>query len=369
VNSFGRSFRLALFGESHGEGIGVVVDGVPPGLAIDARRLQADLDRRRPGRGPLVSQRREQDKARILSGTKDGRATGTPLAIWIENHDVQGKPYAQAAGLPRPGHADFVNHLWSRGHADLRGGGHSSGRLTAPLVAAGSIAEGLLVEHGIRCGASLQAVGDVEAPAGRLSARQCERRARRSPVFTAYAAFEGRFSQRIEEARRAKDSVGGVVEFVAEGVPPALGDPFFDAVESQLAHLLFAVPAVKGVEFGEGFRAASMLGSQHNDPFTVARGKVRPASNRAGGILGGRTTGEAIRGRVAVKPASSIFLPQDTVDLTTKKPAKLALKGRHDPCIAIRAVPVVEACVRLVLADFVLLARQQGHLPVPGGAD
>jgi chorismate synthase len=365
VNAFGRRFRLSLFGESHAEGVGVAVDGVPPGLALDAAVLQRDLDLRRPGALTLVSQRKEPDIPRILSGTHRGVTTGAPVCVWIENRDAEGRPYADAdlSRTPRPGHADWVNQVWSGGHADLRGGGHSSGRLTAPLVAAGAIAGLILSPLDIRCAAHLHQVHDLAGPRDAHGAASLLERVPRSPVFTGHTELEAPFTRLVEQARGDHDSLGGVVEFVAEGLPVGLGDPFFDAVESSLAHLLFSVPAVKGVEFGAGFAAAGMRGSEHNDPYEVRDGHVAPATNHAGGILGGRTTGAPLRGRAAVKPTSSLpGRPQATVDLQGPQPAELTLTGRHDPCIAIRAVPVVQACLRIVLADFALLARQQGLL-------
>jgi chorismate synthase len=360
MNQFGRQFRLSLFGESHGEGVGAVVDGVPPGLPLDAAALQADLDLRRPGASRLASQRAEPDAPQLLSGVHRGRTTGAPVCVWIANRDARSQDYEAAQRLPRPGHADWVNHVWSSGNADLRGGGHASGRLTAPLVAAGTIAQ-LVLGPGIACAAHLHQVGGTAGPRDAHPAAALLERVPRSPLLTGHADLEPEFARVIEEARRGLDSVGGAVEFVADGVPVAWGDPFFDSVESSLAHLLFAVPAVKGVEFGAGFAAAAMKGSAHNDPYTVREGRVAPATNHAGGILGGRTTGESLRGRVAVKPASSLpGRPQQSVGLDTLRPEELVLKGRHDPCIALRAVPVVQACLRIALADFALLARQQG---------
>lgn len=364
MNSFGRLFRLSLFGESHGEGVGALLDGVPAGLPLSIARLQRDLDARRPG-GRLVSQRREPDTPRILSGVLDGKATGAPVCVWIENRDARSKPYADLARTPRPGHADWVNQAWSQGHADLRGGGHSSGRLTAGLVVAGTVAQSILDAVGVSCGAHLHQVGHFRGADGSCSTAQMRKAEASSVVKTAHAALQKRFVAEVEAARRAKDSVGGVVEFRAEGLPVGLGDPLMDSLESTLAHLLFSVPAVKGVSFGAGFHAASMRGSAHNDPFAVEGGKVVPATNHAGGILGGRTTGAPVWGHVAVKPASSIALEQVTVDLATGEPAKLAMTGRHDPCIAIRAVPVVRACLAIALADAVLLGRAQG---LPGTA-
>lgn len=368
MNSFGIRYRLALFGESHGKGVGVVVDGVPAGLPIDSVRLQADLDARRPGSSALVSQRQETDAFELLSGVLDGDATGAPLCVWIPNRDADPRPYAQTARLPRPGHADWTALGWSRGYADLRGGGHASGRLTAPLVAAGSIAQGILDRHGIQCAAHLHQAGDVAGPAMGLDAATMLGRVGTSLVHTAHTGLESEFTALFERLRRDRDSVGGVVEFVASGVPPFLGDPFFESIESHLAHLLFSVPAVKGVDFGAGFQAAAMRGSQHNDPFVLQDGQVATASNNAGGILGGRTTGADLRGRVAVKPTSSLpGRPQRTVDLESMQEVDLESKGRHDPCVAIRAVPVVQACLRIVLADFVLQAYQEGHLAPPVG--
>lgn len=359
MNAFGRLFRVSLFGESHGVGVGVLIDGVPPGLPVDEKAMAAALAARRPGTSLLVSQRKEPDEPRILSGVLDGHATGAPLCVWIENQDAQSKPYRDLARTPRPGHADWVNQVWSHGHADLRGGGHSSGRLTAGLVAAGALAEAILEPLGISCAAHVHQVGADAGPSGKATVAAMAKAADKT-IPTAHASLAKRFSATIEAARRAGDSVGGVVEFRAEGLPVGLGDPIVDSLESTLAHLLFAVPAVKGVSFGAGFASSAMHGSQHNDPYRWQGGRVTPATNHAGGILGGRSTGAPLWGHMAVKPASSIFVPQDTVDLKSKKAAKLELTGRHDPCIALRAVPVAKACVAIALADTVLVARSQG---------
>lgn len=362
MNTHGRRLRLHLFGESHGPGVGCVLDGVPPGLPVDPAAVQAALDARRPGTGPLVSGRVEPDQAEFLSGVFQGKATGAPLCVWIANQDARSQDYAAIEHTPRPGHADHVARLWARGHHDPRGGGHYGGRLTAPLVAAGAVVQPLLAEAGIRCAAHLHQVGDLAGPADTVDAATMELLAARSPVRTAHGDLEEAFVARILAVRAEKDSVGGAVEFRAEGVPAAWGDPFFDSVESLLSHLLFAVPAVKGVSFGAGFAAVPMRGSAHNDPYVPDTARVlRPRTNHAGGILGGRTTGEPVWGHVAVKPASSVFVPQQSVDVRTGEPATLELKGRHDPCVAVRAVPVVRACLQLVMADLLLLARQEGH--------
>jgi len=369
MNAFGHRLRLTLFGESHGPGVGAVLDGVPPGTLVDLERMRRDLALRRPG-GPLASARQESDQPTVLSGVQAGRATGAPLALWIPNEDARSADYTQAGRLPRPGHADWTERTWSQGFADLRGGGHQSGRLTAPLVAAGSVAQAILDEHGIAAAAHLHEVEGVAGPPHAHGAADMDRRMRASPLRTAHTGIEQEFRTRIETARRELDSVGGAIEFVAEGLPVGLGDPHLDGLEPHLAHLLFAIPAVKGVEFGEGFHAAAMRGSAHNDPFELHEGQVRPATNHAGGSLGGRATGLPLRGKVAVKPTSTLpGRAQATVDLGTMRPASLTATGRHDPCIALRAVPVVQAAVRLALADLALLARQQGLLKVPERRD
>lgn len=364
MNQFGRRLRIQILGESHGEGVGLLLDGLPPGLPVSADDVQAALDRRRPGTGPLVSQRQETDQAAYLSGVHKDRATGAPLLVWIGNEDTRSKDYAHLLRTPRPGHSDWVAGVWARGHQDHRGGGHYSGRLTAGLVAGGALVTPLLRAAGIRVGAHLHAVGGESGPVDAHDVSTMKGRVARSAAHTAHEALEERFVQIIDDARKAKDSVGGIVAWRAEGVPVALGDPFFDPVESLLSHLFFAVPAVKGVDFGAGFAATAMKGSEHNDPYTWKDGAVEMVSNHAGGILGGRTTGAPLWGHVAIKPTSSIFQPQGTVDLEAGDDATLELKGRHDPCIAIRAVPVIEACVKLVLADLVLQGMQEGHVEV-----
>lgn len=362
MNSFGRHLRFEIFGESHGRGAGAVLDGLPPGLPVDMARLQTALDRRRPGRSALVSPRREPDRLQILSGVHHDVTTGAPLALWIENQDVKSGDYDAIARTPRPGHADLPAWARSQGHADLRGGGHFSGRLTAPLVAAGALCAELLGGAGIAVGAHLQAAGGLQGPRGALDIAAIEAAVWDSAVYTACTEQEPAFIAAVQAAQSDRDSLGGVVEFRAEGLPMGLGEPWVDGVEAHLAHLLFSIPAVKAVSFGAGFEAARMRGSAHNDPWMVSDDdptaittddarRVAPATNFAGGILGGLTTGAPLWGHVAIKPTSSIFRPQSSVDLPTGRAATLELKGRHDPCIAIRAVPVVQAAVQLALAD------------------
>lgn len=363
MNTFGRRLRMQVFGESHGSAIGAVLDGVPPGIPVDLDALQQRLDQRRPGTGPLVSARDEADTPEILSGVFEGRTTGAPLAFIIRNQDARSKDYDALRRTPRPGHSDLVAHGWSRGFHDPRGGGHYSGRLTAPLVAAAALLAPLLERAGTTVGAHLHQVHDLAGPTDIHDAVVMQERVAASPVHTAHSDLDDDFIRIIEEARKAKDSVGGIVAFRADGVPALLGDPMMDSVESVLSHILYAVPAVKGVQFGAGFASVGMHGSDHNDAYRMQDGRPAPVTNHAGGILGGRTTGSPLWGHVAVKPTSSIFQPQDTVDLEAGDDATLELKGRHDPCIAIRAVPVIRAAVELALADLLLLGVQQGHVP------
>ncbi len=330
MNGFGRVFRLSLFGESHGPAIGVVVDGCPPGIPLGVEDFRPDLDRRRSG-AEGTTPRHEPDVPVLLSGVHRGFTTGAPLALQVANTDVRSQDYDQGSTY-RPGHADFTAHARWAGFNDPRGGGHFSGRLTLGLVLAGVVAKKVL--PGVSFQARLVEAGgspDVEAA--------------------------------IRAALADGDSVGGLIACRVDGVAPGLGEPFFDSLESQLAHLLFAIPAVKGVDFGAGFAAAAMRGSAHNDAFVATDG--RTATNHAGGINGGLSNGNPLEFRVAVKPTSSIGRPQQTLDFATGAQTTLAVRGRHDACIALRAPVVVEAAAAIVLADSRLLARALA--PLPGG--
>jgi len=363
VNTFGRLFRFHIFGESHGRGVGVVIDGVPAGLPIDEAAIQRDLDRRRPGQSRFTTSRKEPDRFEILSGVLRGRATGAPLTIHVGNRDARSRAYGEVRVLPRPGHADWTAHVRYRGWNDFRGGGHFSGRLTAAVVACGAIAKAVLGSHGVVVGAHLLQVGDLGGEANTTPVAAMGD-TESNPFKTALPELVEPWTELVDAARSARDSLGGVVEFRAEGMPVGVGEPWAAPVESHLARLFFAIPAVKGVSFGAGFEATTMLGSEHNDPYDAdpgAPGGMRPRTNHAGGILGGLTTGAPVWGRVAIKPTSSIFQAQDSVDLATGDARALELKGRHDPIIAIRAVPVVEAATAIGLVD--LLA---GHLAARG---
>lgn len=354
-SEFGNILRVSVFGQSHGKAIGVVVDGLPAGEAIDLEELQRFLDRRRPGTGPLSTARKETDVPEFLSGLEGGKTCGAPLCAVIKNADQHSKDYGELADKPRPGHADFT--AWAKwgGHADMRGGGHFSGRLTAPLCVAGGIAKQILARRGIFVGAHLASVAgicDRPFPLYPTAALFSEIAAKPFPVLDGEAGERMRAA--ILDAKNDLDSVGGVIECAATGLPPGLGEPMFGGVENRLAAALFGIPAVKGVEFGEGFRAAELRGSENNDPFTLEDGEIRAETNRAGGILGGITTGMPLVLRAAVKPTPSIGRPQKTVRLSAMEAAELAIHGRHDPCVAHRAVPVMEAVTAAVLLDMLL---------------
>ena len=354
-SEFGNIIRVSVFGQSHGKAVGVVVDGLPAGEAIDLEELQRFLDRRRPGTGPLSTTRKETDVPEFLSGLEGGKTCGAPLCAVIKNADQHSKDYGELADKPRPGHADFT--AWAKwgGHADMRGGGHFSGRLTAPLCVAGGIAKQILARRGIFVGAHLASVAgicDRPFPLHPTAALFEEVAAKPFPVLDEAAGERMRAA--ILEAKNDLDSVGGVIECAAAGLPAGLGEPMFGGVENRLAAALFGIPAVKGVEFGEGFRAAELRGSENNDPFTVEDGEIRAETNRAGGILGGITTGMPLVLRAAVKPTPSIGRPQKTVRLSRLEDTDLTVHGRHDPCVAHRAVPVVEAVTAAVLLDMLL---------------
>ena len=354
-SEFGNIIRVSVFGQSHGKAIGVVVDGLPAGEAIDLEELQRFLDRRRPGTGPLSTARKETDVPEFLSGLEGGKTCGAPLCAVIKNADQHSKDYGELADKPRPGHADFT--AWAKwgGHADMRGGGHFSGRLTAPLCVAGGIAKQILARRGIFVGAHLASVAgicDRPFPLYPTAALFSEIAAKPFPVLDGEAGERMRAA--ILDAKNDLDSVGGVIECAATGLPPGLGEPMFGGVENRLAAALFGIPAVKGVEFGEGFRAAELRGSENNDPFTLEDGEIRAETNHAGGVLGGITTGMPLVLRAAVKPTPSIGRPQKTVRLSAMEAAELAIHGRHDPCVAHRAVPVMEAVTAAVLLDMLL---------------
>ncbi len=324
MNSFGRIFRVHIFGESHGESVGIVIDGCPAGLSLSADDLLPDLERRKGGQQKGTTPRKEDDFPFFKSGVFNGKTTGAPITIIFENNNTRSGDYDKQRSIPRPGHADWVAHQKFGGHEDYRGGGHFSARLTTGLVAAGAIAKKLM--------ATVSVHAEVTAIAG-----------------------EADLEKGLQKAIDAKDSVGGIVECRVNGLPVGLGEPFFDSVESQLAHIAFAIPAVKGVEFGSGFAAANMFGSQHNDAIEDMEGKTR--TNHAGGVVGGITNGNELVFRIAVKPTASTPKEQNSLNWDTGKTEDFSVKGRHDLCVALRAPVILEAATAITLLDFLFLEQ------------
>ena len=355
-SEFGNLLKISVFGQSHGKAIGVVVDGLPAGEAIDLEELNAFLARRKPGKSPLSTARKESDAPVFLSGLENGVTCGAPLCAVIENSDQHSSDYTELRDKPRPGHADYTAFVKWGGQADMRGGGHFSGRLTAPLCIAGGIARQILARRGVYVGAHLWSVGtERDTPFPLRPTRELFEAVAAKPFPVLDDQAGERMQSLILEARQAQDSVGGVIECAAVGLPAGLGDPMFGGVENRLSAALFGIPAVKGVEFGDGFAAARSCGSANNDPFSVdGDGRIITQTNHAGGILGGITSGMPIVLRTAMKPTPSIARPQRTVSLSAGADTELVIHGRHDPCIAHRAVPVVEAVTAAVLLDLLL---------------
>ncbi len=354
-SSTGTLFRVTTFGESHGPALGVIVDGCPPRLPIAAAEIQRDLDRRRPGQSRLTTPRGEPDQVEILSGlSRDGLTLGTPIGMSIRNLDARGRDYEEMEEIYRPSHADYTYDA-KYGIREPRGGGRASARETAARVAAGAVARKLLhVDAGIEVVAYVTQVGTIHAAIdpGRVRLAQVER----TPVRCPDEAAAARMIELIDEVRRDGDSIGGVVEVIARGVPAGLGEPVFDKLEADLAKALMSLPASKGFEIGSGFGSLGMQGSEHNDPFVMRKGRVRTKTNLSGGIQGGISNGEPIVCRVVFKPTATIRKPQQSVDVQGRRRI-LSARGRHDPCVLPRAVPLVEASVLLVLADHHLRQR------------
>jgi len=352
-DSFGQLFRITTWGESHGGGVGVVIDGCPAGLTLSEADIQAELDRRRPGQSRITTQRQEADRAEILSGVFEGKTLGSAISVMVRNEDARPEAYSEMKDLYRPSHADYTYEA-KYGLRNWQGGGRASARETIGRVAAGAVARKLLAGHfGVTTVAYVQQVHDIAGAVDpeTVTAEQVEANIVRCPDGSAAE----RMIQRIEEVRRRGDSVGGVIGAVVRGCPPGLGEPVFDKLTADLAKGLMSLPATRGVEFGLGFAAVALTGSAHNDPFVYREGRVRTASNRSGGIQGGISNGEDILLRVAFKPTATIIQPQETVDREGRQ-VELKARGRHDPCVLPRAVPMVEAMINLVLIDHALRA-------------
>ncbi|MEO7983288.1 MAG: chorismate synthase [Bacteroidota bacterium] len=325
MNSFGRIFRVSIFGESHGECVGITIDGCPAGLSLTPQDLLPDLERRKGGKQKGTTPRQEEDYPIFKSGVFNEKTTGFPITILFENKNTRSEDYDKQRSIPRPGHADWTAHQKFGGNEDYRGGGHFSARLTAGIVAAGAIAKKLMTGLGIHAGV-IEIAGEKDLEKG------------------------------LQKAIDAKDSVGGIIECRVSGLPGGLGEPYFDSVESALAHIVFAIPAVRGVEFGTGFAAAKMFGSQHNDSIQDMEGRTK--TNHAGGVVGGITNGNELVFRLAIKPTSSTPKEQNSLNWDTQQLEDFSIKGRHDLCVALRAPVIVEAVTALVLVDFMLLEQK-----------
>lgn len=348
----GEKLKVTIFGESHGAAIGVVVEGLPAGFKPDFSQVDAMMARRSAkGKEKLATARKEGDEYEIVSGFFNGVCTGTPLTAVIRNKDTHSPDYERMRYLMRPGHSDWGYFVKEGGFNDYRGGGHSSGRLTAPLVLAGALCKQVLNEKGIQVGAHIAQIADVKDIRFNPLAPQLDKVNEHGTLDEkAWDAMR----ERVLKAAERGDSVGGVIECAVTGIPAGVGDPFFDSLESDIAHMMFSVPAVKGIQFGKGYAFAEMNGSAANDPFRIEGGKVVTSTNNNGGILGGITTGMPVIFDVAIKPTSSIFTEQDTVDVSVMQNAKLQVKGRHDPCIAVRAAAVIEAAAAIAVLDAIL---------------
>lgn len=333
ASTFGNNIKISIFGQSHSEAIGVTMDGLPAGFALDFEALSTFLQRRAPGHSDLTTPRKEADEPKFLSGLLNGVTCGAPLTAIIENTDTRAQDYSDMKKMPRPGHADFTAHAKYKGFEDVRGGGHFSGRLTAPLCIAGGICKQILEKEGIFIHAEIAEIGGQTKD----------------------------FFKALEEAKVKGDSLGGIVSCHVEGLPVGLGAPMFDGVENKISQAIFAIPAVKGIEFGDGFQSAKLCGSQNNDAFYYdENGKVQTKTNHCGGVLGGITVGTPLFFRVAMKPTPSIAQKQETILYEKAESTQLEIKGRHDPCVVLRAVPCVEAATAIALYDLYLDAKKEG---------
>ncbi len=355
-NSFGQVFRITTWGESHGGGVGVVVDGCPPRLVLSESDIQPDLDRRRPGQSRIVTPRKETDGVQILSGTFEGRTLGTPISMWVRNEDARPEAYSEMAGKFRPSHADYTYQA-KYGIRNWQGGGRSSARETIGRVAAGAIAKKLLRQrHGVEILGFVSQVQDIRAEVDleAVTFEQVESNIVRCPC----SSTAEQMIERIEEVRAQGDSVGGIVMCVVRGVPAGWGEPVFDRLEADLAKAMLSLPASKGFDLGSGFEGIALTGSQHNDLFRMREGRVRTTTNRSGGVQGGISNGETVYFRVVFKPVATVMMEQETVDVSGKD-TTLKGRGRHDPCVLPRAVPMVEAMAALVLVDHALRHHAQ----------
>lgn len=356
----GNKLKVSIFGESHGGAIGVVIDGLPSGLEIDLNFIQNQMERRAPGKDSFSTARKESDKPNIVSGLFEGKTTGSPLCAFILNEDTRSKDYSLLKSAMRPGHADYTGHVKYSGFNDYRGGGHFSGRITAPLLFAGALAMQILERYNnIHIGTRIKKIynitdnNDFENPEDIIKIKNMD-----FPVINQDS--KKLMQQEILNAKEEGDSVGGIAETIILNIPPGYGEPFFDSVESKISHMIFSIPAVKGIEFGQGFNITNMKGSESNDPYYAENGNILLKSNNNGGILGGITNGMPVVFRTAIKPTPSIAKEQETINISTMENTTLKVSGRHDPCIVQRAIPVIDAAAALVVLD--LIMEREGEL-------
>lgn len=351
--TWGNKIELSIFGESHGKAIGIVINGIKPGFEIDMDKIEKEMERRAPGRNKMSTQRKEGDKPKILSGIFERKTTGAPISMIIENSDTRSKDYSKLKDLMRPGHADYAGNIRYGGFNDYRGGGHFSGRITAPLVFAGALAKQVLEEKGIRIGAHISSVGKVkDSDFNRVNISEDlldSLLKKELPLIEDEKIEE--VKKEIEKVRLKGNSIGGTIECAAIGVKAGIGSPFFDSLESKIASLAFSVPAVKGIEFGLGFEISEITGAEANDEYYIENEEIKAYSNNNGGITGGISNGMPITYKVAIKPTPSISTEQRTVNISTKENEKLVIEGRHDPCIVQRAVVVIEAIAAIAILE------------------
>lgn len=355
-SAWGKNIEISIFGESHGNGIGVVINGLPAGEDIDMDELLAQMARRAPGNDKASTPRKESDIPEILSGMLNNKTTGAPLCAVIRNTNTRSQDYGNLLSSPRPSHADYTGHVRYNGFNDLRGGGHFSGRLTAPIVFAGSVARQILARRGVKIGSHIASVGTVEDK--RFNPTDIPDELLDSLIKKRFAVIdetsEAPMRELIESCRMSRDSVGGVVECAITGVPVGIGSPMFGGVENIISSIVFGVPAVKGIEFGSGFDGSKHKGSKNNDSFVYENDTVKTATNNHGGILGGITSGMPIIFRAAIKPTASISQKQNTVDIEKHENTEIEIKGRHDPCIVVRAVPVIESAAAIAMLELMM---------------
>jgi len=357
TNTFGTIFRISSFGESHGKIIGIIVDGVPAGLDFDMNFIQNELDKRKPAQSRLTSTRSEIDEVKVYSGVFNGKATGAPICLIIENKDIDSSEYEKLKNFLRPSQVDYPALKKYGGFADYRGSGRFSGRITAGFVMAGAIAKQVLKKHNISVFAYTKSIGDIEDDQ-EYEIDDLERfiGMRENSIIRALNHEKSKQMEAlIEEVKRENDSIGGTIKCIVGNVPPGVGGPVFNSLESNLSKAIFSIPAIKGIEFGRGFKAARMRGSEHNDPWISRNGKIEAIKNDSGGIIGGISTGMPIEFTAAMKPTASIGIPQKTINVETLKSSEIQIKGRHDPCIVPRAIVIIEAMTAIVLVDQLLM--------------